>query len=262
MAYFTGSIYSTALHMDTAVGVILPHDSRQHRGIDPLAGGRAPRKRPRTLILLHGLSDNFAAWATRSRILSYAEDFDVAVLMPEVQRSFYQDMVNGEDYFTYVSRELPALAAELFNLSVDPEDLMVAGLSMGGYGALRCALAAPDRFRAVGAFSGAVEIEGLTLRPADRKETLGFAKVVRGIFGESPAVPEDARLDVLAERARGTKLPVMLTCGTEDALFPSNQRLFDRLKALDYDVSFDYWPGVHEWGFWDKSVRMFLERHA
>ena len=262
MAYFTGSIYSRSLGMDTAIGVILPHDSRQRRGLAPLAGGRAPLEKPRLLILLHGLSDNSAAWAMRSRILSYAEDYDVAVLMPEVQRSFYQDMANGEDYFTYVSGELPELAERMFGASAAPEDLMVAGLSMGGYGALRCALSAPERFRAVGAFSSAVDVVALTRNIAVRKETMGFEKVVRGIFGESAEVPEAARLDVLAERARGTKLPVMMTCGTEDGLLPSNQAFYDKLKDLGYDATFDTWTGNHEWSFWDTSIRMFLERFA
>ena len=219
MAYFSGNIFSESLNMDTGVGVILPHDSRQHRGIAPLMDGRAPRQSPRTLILLHGLTDNHAAWAMRSRILSYAEDYDVAVLMPEVQRSFYQDMKNGEAYFTYVSEELPALAAELFGVSTAPEDLLVAGLSMGGYGALRCGLNAPERFRAVGAFSSAVDIESLTVNMTARKETRRFEDVVRGIFGEQLVVPEAAKLPALAERARGAKLPIRMTCGTEDELY-------------------------------------------
>ena len=262
MAYFTGSIYSKALGMDTAIGVILPHDSRQRRGLSPLAGGRAPLEKPRLLILLHGLSDNSAAWATRSRILSHAEDCDVAVIMPEVQRSFYQDMACGEDYFTYVSQELPELAARMFGVSIAPEDLMVAGLSMGGYGALRCALTAPERFRAVGAFSSAVDVLALTRNVAARKETVGFEKVILGIFGEGVVVPETSRLDVLAQRAKGTKLPVMMTCGTEDVLLPMNQAFFDKLKDLGFNATFDTWAGNHEWSFWDTSIRMFLQRFA
>ena len=262
MSYFTGHIFSQSLNMDTDLGVILPQDSRQARGIVPLSGGRTVRERPRTLILLHGLTDDSAAWAMRSRILSYAEEFGVAVLMPAVQRSFYQNMVNGEDYFSYVFEELPALAGRMFNVSVAPEDLLVAGLSMGGYGALRCALTDPGRYRAVGAFSSAVDIEQLTLRMDVRKETLGFGKVVRGIFGEEPAVPEAAKLCALAEKSRGTKLPVFMTCGTEDELYPSNRAFGEKLAEMGYDVETKFWPGIHEWGFWDTSVRLFLERFA
>ena len=111
--------------------VILPHDSRKHLGVEPLHAGITPSEKPKTLILLHGLSDNWAAWMHRTSLLRYAESFDIAVLAPEVQRSFYMDMRNGPAYYTYITEELPELAAKQFNISVAPEDLMIAGLSMG-----------------------------------------------------------------------------------------------------------------------------------
>ena len=248
--------------MDTSIGAIVPHDSRYHRGVVALPKGVVVRDRPRTLVLLHGLTDNFSAWAYRSRILNYAEQYDVAVIMPEVQRSFYQDMACGEAYFTYVSEELPKLAAALFNVSVAPEDLMVAGLSMGGYGALRCGLTHPERYRAIGAFSSATDIAAQTVNRSERRETKNFERVVRGMFGDGLAVPEEARLDVLVRRAAGAGTPIMMTCGREDELYPMNAAFYETLKANGLTATFDAWTGVHEWGFWDTSVRMFLERYA
>ena len=264
MGLFTGTVFSRALNMDTSVGVILPHDSRYHRGYSPFPEGVEAREAPRTLILLHGLTDNWSAWAYRSRILSYAEEYDTAVVIPEVQRSFYQDMACGEAYFSYVYDELPELAAQLFRLSVAPEDLMVAGLSMGGYGALRCALTGPGRYRAVGAFSSVTDLEAFTLRMPVRKETHNFERVVKAMFGEAGRIPEDALLDALAERAAAgeARTPIMMTCGTEDELYPDNTAMYGRLKALGWPVTLDAMPGIHEWGFWDRSVRMFLERFA
>ena len=264
MGFFTGSVFSETLNMDTTIGVILPHDSRFHRGIAPFAEGIAARERPRTLILLHGLTDNWAAWGYRSRILSYAEERDVAVIIPEVQRSFYQDMANGEAYFSYVSEELPQLVASLFKISTAPEDLMVAGLSMGGYGALRCGLTYPERYRAVGAFSSAVNLDGFTVKIPERKETRGFDRMVRGMFGETPVIPREARLEELAAEAATAAHcpPVLMTCGTEDELYPHNEQFYRLLKGYDLPVTFEAWPGIHEWGFWDRSIKMFLERCA
>ena len=157
ISIFTGAVFSETLMMDTTLSVILPQDSRWHRGISQVADGVRVREKPRTLILLHGLSDNWVAWPHRSRILCHAELYDVAVLMPEVQRSFYQDMTYGEAYFTYIMEELPALATRMFHLSTEPEDLMICGLSMGGYGALKCGLTHPECYRAVGAFSSLID---------------------------------------------------------------------------------------------------------
>ena len=264
MGFFTGSVFSETLNMDTTIGVILPHDCRFHRGMESMTDGRTPRRRPRTLILLHGLTDNWSAWGYRTRIMSYAEAHDVAVVMPEVQRSFYQDMVYGESYFTYVSEELPKLAAEMFNVSAEPEDLMVAGLSMGGYGALRCGLAAPGRYRAIGAFSSAISLDGFLLDIPERKETKGMDRLVRGMFGEHPALPEDSRIQSLAERAAkaGMATPIFMTCGAEDPLYPDSEAFFDQARTLGLNVTFESWPGVHEWGFWDRSIALFLERFA
>lgn len=264
MSIFTGTIYSVALHMDTNISVILPHDSRGHRGISPLTPGVTLRERPRTLVLLHGLSDNWSAWPYKSRILSYAEMYDIAVIMPEVQRSFYQDMRYGESYFQYISEELPELCPRLFHLSTDPGDLMVCGLSMGGYGALRCALSRPEAFRAVGAFSSAPYVEELAKYKPQRRETMGYERVLKGMFGEDLKVPEAAQLPVLAKKAAasGTKLPIFMTCGTEDELYPDNRSFYEYMRDLGLNVSLTAWPGIHEWGFWDKSVQMFIERFA
>lgn len=263
MGFFTGTVYSEALNMDTQIGVILPQDSRFSRGLQPMPAGFEARRRPRALILLHGLTDNWAAWGCRSRILSHAEEFGVAVIMPEVQRSFYQDMAFGEAYFSYVSEELPALAAKLFNISTAPEDLLVAGLSMGGYGALRCGLTHPERYRAIGAFSAVTDMRRFTLSET-RNETRGFDRLVKGMFGDPPVVPASAKLEPLAKAAAagGGVPPVLMTCGTEDELYPDSENFFNYMKELGLPARLEAWPGIHEWSFWDRSVRMFLERHA
>lgn len=262
MSLLTGAIFSKTLMMDTTVSVILPHDSRWHRGFSQVADGVKLCEKPRTLILLHGLSDNWIAWPYRSRILSHAELYDVAVLMPEVQRSFYQDMTYGEAYFTYITEELPTLASRMFHLSTEPEDLMICGLSMGGYGALKCGLTNPERYRAIGAFSSLIDFEAFVADPFVRRTTEGMDRVLKSVLGENLEVPDSAKLRVLCDREAGSSLPFLMTCGTEDDFYLQNEAFYSYMKKNDMNVSFEKWPGKHEWNVWDESVQRFLERFA
>jgi S-formylglutathione hydrolase FrmB len=122
MGFFQGDIFSRSFVMENQEYVSIPHDGRQYTGDG----------NPKTHILLHGLSDNASGWARRSQADYFAEKYGISIVIPEVQRSFYQDMYYGARYYEYVSAELPELIQKMFKVSTEPEDLFVAGLSMGG----------------------------------------------------------------------------------------------------------------------------------
>jgi len=227
--------------MDTSLEVILPD------------GGKM--KDAPVIYLLHGLSDNCTAWTRYTAIERYARDKGAAVIMPEVQRSFYADMVLGPGYFTYVSRELPQLCAHFFGLSSKREKNFVMGLSMGGYGALRCALANPKQYAGCASFSGVTEIEGRAV-PTD--ERLG--KEFLSIFGPELKVPPEASLTKLLEKRKAFQLPkIFLTCGEQDGLFAENERFAGALEKKGAAYSFSHWPGGHTWELWDKSVELAIK---
>lgn len=89
-----------------------------------------------------------------------------ALVIPEVQRSFYIDGAYGLNYFTYVSQELPAACHRMFGLSLEREKNYVMGLSMGGFGALKCALTYPERYAGCGSFSGVTDLKAFMSRQA------------------------------------------------------------------------------------------------
>lgn len=93
MGFFSGNIYSASMRMETQVNVILPQDGRNYTW----------DQKPKTLILLHGLSDNASTWMRLSSIERYAQMYNLAVVMPEVQRSWYQDNSYGMRMFTYIA---------------------------------------------------------------------------------------------------------------------------------------------------------------
>lgn len=260
MSFLHGSVYSEVLNMDTSVSVVLPHDSRWHRGIIPLEQGITAREKPKTMILLHGLTDNWSAWSNRSKIFYFAECFDIAVVMPEVQRSFYQDMRYGMHYYTYITQELPELVGKMFNVSVAPEDLMIAGQSMGGYGALMCGLSNPERFHAIGAFSSVTDLQHFVFDIPVRKETRGLDRDTIAIFGEEKHIPVQRDLYRLAEQcaANGKCPDIYMACGLQDELCGENVKLDRHLTQLGIAHTFETWDGAHDWDFWDVAMKKFL----
>ncbi len=152
MAHLRCDFFAESLTLSTSMTVILPERAAGQIGMGG-ADGDAP---PPVLYLLHGLSDDDTIWLRRTSIERYVSSLGLAVVMPQVHRSFYTDEVYGEKFWTFVSEELPAVVQSFFRVSSAPQDTYVAGLSMGGYGAFKLALRHPDRFAAAASLSGAL----------------------------------------------------------------------------------------------------------
>lgn len=252
MALLHCELKAESIRMVTSVCVILPQDFCR-------------TKRPaKTLYLLHGRSHNYSVWTRYTSLEQYAEAFNAAIIMPEVNRSFYSNMKYGLDYQTYVSKELPDLCEAMFHISADPKDRYIAGMSMGGYGALKTALLHPDRYAGCGAVSAVTDIfKHVTETPESDPKKQEF----QGIFGEHyDLVPEDDIFFLAARDADASSRTTCATCpdfyiacGTEDHLYPESVRLFRHLKSLPYQVTFDEWSGIHDWKFWDTAVKRVLE---
>ena len=154
MALIKCDFYSDALGLSTSMHVILPQQTHTQIGMENVTGtGLHP-----TLYLLHGMSDDDSIWLRRTSIERYVASLGIAVVMPQVHRSFYTDMAEGGQYWTFISEELPKLARSFFPLSPKREDNFVAGLSMGGYGAFKLALRKPDQYAAAASLSGALDM--------------------------------------------------------------------------------------------------------
>lgn len=234
MAYLQCVFYSKALEMDTCVNVILPNEG--------------DLSQTRVVYLLHGLSDNYSAWCRYTAVERFALNANVAVIMPEVQRSFYCDTDSGMAYFRYISQELPELCAHFFSLSTDPKRNYIMGLSMGGFGALKCALTYPGRYAGCGSFSGALRMDHEILRNVLKQEELAAL-----VGPDCNAGPEND-LFTLAEKAE-TLPPIYLSCGEQDRLYPMSVDFAAHLETLGAVHRFDHRPGTHSWDFWEQSVK-------
>jgi len=256
VAFVDFHFFSETLGLTCAAHVILPQATTLQIGM----GGGVRREKYPTLYLLHGLSDDHTIWTRRTSIERYAAERNIAVVMPAVARSFYQDMASGPKYWTFLSEELPALCRHYFPLSEAREDNFAAGLSMGGYGALRLALARPDKFAAAASLSGALDL-------ARRLREVGkpFARIDRqewtGIFGPELKAPSNANLWLLASQvaAAGPRPALYLACGTEDELISDTRTFHEQLEALGLPVTYHEDPGLHEWGYWDAQIQRVLK---
>ena len=258
MAFCECHFFSDVLALSVSASVLIPQQTTRQIG---MAGGQT-RPAYRTLYLLHGLSDDHTIWMRRTSIERYAAAKNLAVVMPAVARSFYHDMRAGPRYWTFLSEELPAIMRHFFPLSAAREDNFAAGLSMGGYGALRLALQKPDAFAAGASLSGALDIVE-RVRDAG-KPTSPFTEAdVRGIFGSEPKIDgTESDLFHLAQRLalrEGPKPRLYLACGTEDGLLEDNRRLRTHLDRLHLDTTYVENPGAHEWGYWDAQIQHVIQ---
>ncbi len=249
MALLTCDFFSESLEFGTSMTVVLPQPTVGQVGVDPGADDQAP---PPLLYLLHGRSDDHTAWLRYTSIERYASAAGVAVVMPAVARSFYADEATGHRYWTYLSEELPEIVQRFFRVGDRREDTFVAGLSMGGYGALKWAFTQPERFAAAASLSGAVDVAGFTKDPTRREE------LVTRVFGGEPGPGDD--LYALLDKAVPASLPELyVSCGTEDFLHDVNLTYVEALRARGLDPVVDFRPGEHEWGFWDTDIQRVLD---
>jgi putative tributyrin esterase len=248
MALITCDFFSEALEVGTSMTVVLPQATAEQIGVRPAAAADREGLGFPVLYLLHGLSDDHSAWLRFTSIERYATARGLAVVMPAVHRSFYADEAHGHAYWRFVSEELPGIVRSFFGVSHRREDTFVAGLSMGGYGALKLALHHPGRYAAAASLSGVVDIRALASR-SDRTE------LVERVFG-GQFTDHDDLFELLATADPAALPPLYIACGTgEDRLMGANTRLAEQAGALGADVVTDFRPGVHEWGLWDDVIQ-------
>jgi S-formylglutathione hydrolase FrmB len=231
--------------------VLLPQETSTQIGMT----GRQGDGPPAVLYLLHGLSDDDTIWLRRTSIERYVAPLGLAVVMPQVHRSFYTDEAFGGRYWTFLSDELPELVGSFFRVSASRDDTFVAGLSMGGYGALKWALRQPGRFAAAASLSGAVHVDGLRAGRVRPEDPHLFTRV----FGDRQVAGTPDDLWWLLEQAEPAALPALwVGCGTEDPLHDHNVRFVDACAAAGIPVTSSFTAGEHDWGLWDEQIQQVL----
>lgn len=235
-----------------------------------LPDGYDPHRRYPVLYLLHGHGDGYWSWAypKNGDVLNVARDFPGIIVMPEAGQGWYTDWWNGgqrgdpgwesyhlDDLIPLVERRLPIRPGRRWHA--------IAGLSMGGEGAMYYAEQLPGYFGAAASFSGSLSIQrpewptGFNTQGQDYNTVYGDPN---GFYatGHNPVA--------LVGALRDTRLFVAVGDGTPG---PSQSELTNvfgqiaeralRLHAEDFvgaaeaagaDVTYDPHQGIHDWPYW------------
>jgi len=215
----------------------------------------------KTLYLLHGLTDNKDGWLLNTRIYQWAKEKKLAVIMPSGENMFYVDNEATMDkHGEFVGRELVEASRTLFRLSDKREDTFIAGLSMGGYGAIRNGLKYHETFGYLAGMSSALIMDNL-LDPEWEKGRGEFHE--RTAFGDLTKLKgsdKDPKAIIKSMKEKAFGFPnIYLSCGTEDRLIAPNRELHKCL--LDNGVKHNYVeaPGAHDWDFWNTEIKRVLD---
>ena len=258
MALLQINMFSQMLKRTVPLQVVLPSDK-------VLSYGRQKESGPyKTLYLLHGLLGNYTDWVSNTNIQRLAEDRNLAVVMPSGENSFYIDQpIPNNDFGGYIGRELVELTRRMFPLSHRREDTFIAGLSMGGFGAILNGLKYYDTFGYIAVLSGAVQIFELPPDAPGRslfQEDACFGNLMDASLSDKN--PRVAFQNLIQARKSNPALQfpeIYMGCGSEDELCSVNRSLADFLKKGGAHVTYEEAPGGHNWTFWRSQIVKVLD---
>jgi S-formylglutathione hydrolase FrmB len=215
------------------------------------------------LYLLHGLTGHYPDWTTRTRLAEYSARYRIIIVTPEGNNGWYTDSASSpsDKYESYIIEDLIPDVERRFRVKPTRDARAIAGLSMGGYGALKFAVKYPQKFVFAASFSGALGAASQTEETLRGFETI--LKTIEPVFGP-PESPTRQANDIFklyrelpAERIRS--LPFLyLDCGTEDFVLPSNRAFHDLLLERKIPHEYRLLPGGHNWIYWDQQIAEVL----
>ena len=260
MAFIQAEMDSYCLKRPVKFNAFLPIDPMLMPGMTEPAG---PFK---TMYLLHGYSGSCYDWLGGDRIDLIAKTYNIAVIMPDGENHFYVDAQRrGDMYGEFIGRELVDFTRSIFPLSDKREDTIIAGVSMGGYGAIRNGMKYHDVFGHIIGCSPAMIINELDLDTLLATVTGATKSYYRSVFGQDLAgVPNtDMSPFYLAEKLKeqGADIPdIFFACGYNDLLAAPNRELHEKLRSLDIPHTYTECAGTHEPAVFEMKLYEGLDR--
>jgi putative tributyrin esterase len=249
----------TVRFRSTTVGKALPYNVILPRDYHTSRTTRYP-----VLYLLHGLDGHYDNWTTKTNVADYASRYRMIVVAPEGNDGWYTDSatVPGDKYESYFLKELIPDVQKRYRTIESRYGRAVAGLSMGGYGALKFGLKSPATFAFAASISGTLDIVSST--EDELKNLEWIRKSVVSVFG--PEGSETRKANDIFEitrampAARIAALPyIYFDCGNDDVLCASSGRFAALLREKKIPHEYRQLPGNHSWAYWDQQVQEVLK---
>lgn len=202
------------------------------------------------VILLHGVYGSHWAWAlkggahlTAAKLISGREIQPMVLVMPSDglwgDGSGYVAHLHGADYDSYIAVEVPACVAEVIPQVSDRSPRFIAGLSMGGFGALRLGARYATRFRGIAGHSSITHFSQMSRFVEEPLSAFGS-------LGES-----DQSVLYWMDKNRLELPPIRIDCGASDLLIEENRTLHRELEQRGIRHIYEEFPGGHEWPYWE-----------
>ena len=208
------------------------------------------------LYLLHGLTQDNNSWIHNTDIERQVRELPLVVVMPNGLRGFYTDSDSdpAANYESAVVDDMIRNIGERCKTIASPAGRVIAGNSMGGYGAIKLALKHPDKFSAAYSISGA-------LRKGSSDYSSPPAKEWADLFGPSPTGgPHDLATLARGAIAQGSvwgRAPLSqlsIDCGVDDSMLHESRHFHTVLDELHIPHSYVEEPGGHNWEYWNARV--------
>jgi len=238
----------------------------------PPSYAASPGRRYPVLYFLHDGGGDEAVLYRQGVVDALAKDMaagttpELVLVCPRGTGTWWVDGKSGLRMATFLSEDLVPWVEAHYRTRASRGGRLVLGVSMGGYGAFRWALARPDLFAAAGGLSPAIEPLSL---PAVEAMPFFIRPSLESVFGSDPVDnvirANDLYQVLLDDPTLAGRAPFLsVRCGTEDKYrLAEMSAFFDRfLSAFDapHDVTLE--TGVHDWPYWRRVLPDFVRTLA
>lgn len=207
------------------------------------------------LYLLHGKTGSSEDWGTKSRLNDYLGDSPIIAVMPDGNDSYYANAVHKsrDRYEDYITIDLPQDVTEHYPATSSRVETGIAGVSMGGHGAIRLALRHPDKYAFAAGISSPVDI---TSRKLTFRRFFEYFRIWR-IFGAMHGANREANeVFALVRRPEQTnRVFFYVSCGDKEPLLGPNRSFAVALNRSGQVFAFHQGHGYHDWSNWDAEIR-------
>jgi S-formylglutathione hydrolase FrmB len=214
-------------------------------------------ERYRALYLLHGLTGDYMDWSTRTDLAAIARAVPIVIVMPDGENAWYTNAADkGPRFEDYIADDLVKDVESKYRVIRARYGRAIAGLSMGGYGALKIGLKHPGTFAAAGGFSSALGVSD----PKFDDGLTAYKEQLYKIYGPAGSDTRAANdIQLIAGKAKPETAPALyLDCGTSDGLLDESRELAAILQKRGFAYEYHEVAGAHTWDYWNRRIEVFL----